>query len=301
MKKNILLIAAAAMLGLAGCDNGPDYGDAVFMTGTLSSPKVKLLVEGESSTALTVSSTAKADQDITITLTAAPELLEAYNKSTGYSYVVPPTDAYVIEGNKVVIEKGKSVSTGLTITANADKLQEGQSYCLPVKIESVSTGELKVLEASRTAYVMFSKVINIKAAYLARNNAFTIYGFAGDDSPVKALEQMTIEMKVMPISFPNSPRSANGISSLVGCEENFLFRFGDGAGNPCNKLSWPRPQSAPLQTLIKKTTTKLGPIKSSIPANGTTLPPSTTVSISASISTASKSSSLKPRMAARSI
>ena len=236
MKKNIFLIAAAALLALASCDNGPEYGDAVFMTGKLSSPKVKFLVEGESSTALTVSSTAKAEQDITITLAEAPELLEVYNKVNGYNCVVPPADAYVLEGNTVTIEKGKAVSSGLTITANSDKLQEGVSYCLPVKIESVSTGDLKVLEASRTAYVVFSTVINIKAAYLARNNAFTIYGFKGDDSPVKALEQMTIEMKVMPISFPNTPRSANGISSLCGCEENFLFRFGDGAGNPCNKL-----------------------------------------------------------------
>ena len=138
MKKNIFLIAAAALLGLSSCDNGPEYGDAVFMTGTLSSPKVKFLVEGESSTALTVSSTAKAEEDVTITLVPAPELLESYNKSTGYNCVVPPADAYVLEGNKVTIEKGKAISSGLTITANADKLQEGVSYCLPVKIESVS-------------------------------------------------------------------------------------------------------------------------------------------------------------------
>ena len=43
MKKNIFLIAAAALLALASCYNGPEYGDAVFMTGTLSSPKVKFL------------------------------------------------------------------------------------------------------------------------------------------------------------------------------------------------------------------------------------------------------------------
>ncbi len=236
MKKNIFLMAAALVLGMASCDNGPDYGDAVFMTGTLSSPKVKFLVEGESSTALTVSSTAKAEQDIVITLEEAPEMLEAYNKSTGYNCQMPPSDAYVLEGNKVTIEAGKAVSTGITISADGDKLKEGVSYCLPVKIASVSGGDLKILESSRTAYVMFSKVINIKAAYLARNNSFTIKGFAGDASPVAALQQMTLEMKVMPVSFPNSPRSANGISSLCGCEENFLFRFGDGAGNPCNTL-----------------------------------------------------------------
>ena len=49
---------------------------------------------------------------------------------------------------------------------------------------------------------------------------------------------MTLEMKVLPVSFPTSASSANGISSLCGCEENFLFRFGDGAGNPTNKLQF---------------------------------------------------------------
>ncbi|MGN0213521.1 MAG: DUF1735 and LamG domain-containing protein [Muribaculaceae bacterium] len=236
MKKYILLLATAFTLGLSSCDNGPEYGDALFMTGTLSSPKVKFLLEGESSTAVTVSSTAKAEEDITVNLVEAPELLEEYNKQYGYNCIMPPTGSYHLEGDHVVISKGKAISSGLEITADGTLLEEGVSYCLPIKIQSSSNSSLKVLEASRTVFVHFTKVIRIKAAYLARNNAFTIYGFAGDDSPVKALQQMTLEMKVMPISFPSTPNSANGISSLCGCEENFLFRFGDGAGQPTNRL-----------------------------------------------------------------
>ena len=67
-----------------------------------------------------------------------------------------------------MIPAGQNQSTQIKVTADSEKLQEGVSYCLPVSITSVSNSDLKVMETSRTAYVMLTKVINIKAAYLAR-------------------------------------------------------------------------------------------------------------------------------------
>lgn len=236
MKKYILSLFAL-LLFITGCKEGPDFGDALYMTGTLTSSTVRFLVDGESSIGLTVTSTAKADADVKINLTPAPELLAEFNKSTGRNSQLPPEGSYTIDGSEVLISTGKYQSTQIKMSADADKLQEGVSYCLPVSISSVEGGgDLGVLENSRTAYVMLTKVINIKAANLARNNCFDIPGFGGENSPVKALGQMTLEMKVLPVSFPTTPNGAGGISSLVGCEENFLFRFGDGAGKPTNKL-----------------------------------------------------------------
>lgn len=183
-----------------------------------------------------MTSTNKAEGDVKVTLKEAPELLESFNASTGRKCVLPPAGSYSVEGSEVVINSGKIQSSQIKINADSEQLQEGVSYCLPVSIVSVEGGNLNVLEASRTAYVMLTKVITVKAAYLHRNNCFDIPGFAGENSPVKELNQMTLEMKVLPVSFPSSANSANGISSLCGCEENFLFRFGDGAGNPTNKL-----------------------------------------------------------------
>ncbi|MBB4036498.1 hypothetical protein GGR21_002404 [Dysgonomonas hofstadii] len=234
MKKYILYLFALAIC-ITGCNNGDDFGDALYVTGTLTSSNLRLLVDGQSSMGVTVTSTAKVDADVKITLKAAPELLDAFNASTGRNCQLPPDGSYTIGGSEVVIEAGKHQSSQIKVSADSEKLQEGVSYCIPITISSVEGG-MNVLETSRTAYVMLTKVITVKAANLNRNNCFDIPSFGEEDSPVKALGQMTLEMKVLPVSFPTTPSSANGISSLVGCEENFLFRFGDGAGNPTNKL-----------------------------------------------------------------
>lgn len=236
MKKYIYFCFLVLLLGITGCKKVPDFSDAVYMTGTLQSSTVRFLVDGQSSIGLTVTSTNKAEGEVKIRLKEAPELLDAFNSSTGRNCVLPPQGSYSVEGTEVVINSGKTLSSQIKVNADSELLQEGVAYCLPVSIVSVEGGNLEVLEASRTAYVMLTKVITVKAAYLHRNNCFDIPGFAGDDSPVKELSQMTLEMKVLPVSFPTSANSANGISSLCGCEENFLFRFGDGAGNPTNKL-----------------------------------------------------------------
>lgn len=235
MKKYILFLFVL-LLCMMGCDNGPSFGDAVYMTGTLTSSTVRFQVDGQSSIGLTVTSTAKADTDVKISLKPSPEQLEAFNASTGRNSQLPPEGSYTIEGSEVMIDAGKYQSTQIKVNADSEKLQEGVSYCLPITIASVEGGDLKVLETSRTAYVMLTKVITIKAANLARNNCFDIPSFGEENSPVKALNKMTLEMKVLPVSFPTSTQGGNAISSLCGCEENFLFRFGDGAGNPTNKL-----------------------------------------------------------------
>lgn len=227
--KKYIFASLLLLLGLVGCKDGPDYNDAVFITGTLSSQNVRFLVDGESTMALTVSSSKKVDQNVTVKVAPDPSKLDEYNAKTGRNAILPPDDSYTLGGNEVTIEAGKSVSSQIKLSANSDKIQEGQAYCLPISITSVSGDGLEVKESVKTAYIVFTKVINIKAANLNKAGSFDIPGFAGENSPVRALSQMTLEMKIMPLSF-------GGISSLVGCEENFLFRFGDGAGNPDNKL-----------------------------------------------------------------
>ncbi len=239
MKKYIFGTLAAVAMIFSGCNNGEEFNDAVFMTGTLTSSNVRFLVDGQSEMALTVSSSAKASSDVTIEVKATPEMLEAYNKKTGRNYQLPPEDAYSIEGGKVVIKSGTAQSTQVKLSADGDKLQEGVGYCLPVSIASVEGADLQPIESARTAYILFTKVINIKAANLGGNGGFDIKGFwisQNENSPVQDLKAMTLEMKVLPVSFPRTTSGDAGIASLCGCEENFLFRFGDGAGFATNKL-----------------------------------------------------------------
>ncbi len=238
MKKIIFATLAAAAMTMAGCSNCDDVHDALFMTGTLTSSNVRFLVDGQSEMALTVSSSLKATSDVKVEVRPTPELLEAYNKKNGRNYQLPPDDAYTIEGGNVVIKSGTAQSTQIKLSADGDKLQEGVGYCLPVSITNIE-GDLEPMESSRTAYIIFTKVINIKAANLGHVGAFDIKGFwvsQNPDSPVQDLKAMTLEMKVLPVEFGANPRQASSISSLCGCEENFLFRFGDGAGMATNKL-----------------------------------------------------------------
>ncbi len=228
MKKYLFLLFAL-VLGLASCTDGPEYGDAVYVTGTLSSPNVKFLVDGQSSLGLTVSSSAKASSDVKVKLAVDPNKIAEYNAANGREAILPPDGSYTLEGNEVTISAGTAQSNAIKLDADADKLQEGQAYCLPVSITDVQGDGLSALSSGKTAYIVFTKVISVKAADLMKSNSMDIKGFAGDDSPVKALTQMTLEMKFMPKSF-------GGISSLMGCEENFLFRFGDAASIADNVL-----------------------------------------------------------------
>lgn len=243
MKLKALAYLAVGAIALTACTHeGDDFGDKVFFTGTETSPNVKFLCDGLSSTALTVTSTKKVGSDVKIVVSPAPELIEAYNTKYSRNFVAPDPSMYQIENTNLTIEAGKSVSSQVKLTCNSDDLAEGVAYMLPVTIKTVSGDGLGVIEDSRTAYVQFTKVITIKAGYLNGGASYEIPGFKCTDatdplsSPVAALGAMTIEMKVFPLRFGSNPNQASGISTLCGNEENFLFRFGDGGGQPTNQL-----------------------------------------------------------------
>lgn len=235
MKKYIFIVLAL-ILGLTGCKEEPDFGDAVFITGTLSSNTLRFAVDGTSSVGLTVSSSAKATEDITVDVAPAPELLDAYNQSTGRNYQLPPEGSYSVNGSSVTISAEKSVSSPLEITADGSKLNAGVTYCLPISIKKANGG-LGILESSKTAYVMFNKVITTKVAQLNGGAYFDVPTFKGESSPVWALNQMTLEIKVRPSNL-SSQISADLINPIMGSHESLLLRFGDGSNIPSNKLNF---------------------------------------------------------------
>lgn len=237
--KAISLFAAGAAMALCSCSHGgDDFGDRILFTGTEKNATVKFLCDGVSSTAFTVTSTGKAASDVHVTVKPAPELLDAYNKANEKNFVAPPESAYTLEGTDMVIKAGSNMSSQLKLTCNSEALEEGVGYMLPLTITEVKGDGLGVIEDSRTAYVQFTKVVTISAGYLDNGSSYEVPGFKHSDehpSPVRELGQMTLEMKVFPLSFG---RSQYGISTLCGCEENFLFRFGGGDGSPDNNLQF---------------------------------------------------------------
>lgn len=236
--KKYMFVAIAAVLCLGSCKDEPSYGDTVFMTGTLSTSTVRFAVEDVSSIGLTVSSSAKASADVTVDVAAAPELIESYNQTNNTHYVLPPEGSYTLDADRVTIKTGYAVSTPLRLEANAEKLQSGVAYCLPVKIAKVENGGLKVLESSRTAYVIFDKVIRTKVAQMNGGAWFDVPTFGGGEtSPVYALNQMTLEVKVRPSAL-TSEIAERYINPILGSHESLLLRFGDGSNIPSNKLNF---------------------------------------------------------------
>ena len=130
MKKYIYFCLLVLLLGVTGCKKAPDFGDAVYMTGTLQSSNIRFLVDGQSSMGLTVTSTNKTGADVRIGLKEAPELLADFNASTGRNCVLPPEGSYTIEGTEVVINSGKTRSTQIKISADSELLQEGEKQAV---------------------------------------------------------------------------------------------------------------------------------------------------------------------------
>jgi len=243
MKKNILLTLVLAAC-ITGCIKEPKYGDAVFMTGTLTTPTIQFNIEGEQSIGLTVSSSTKAVSPVKVNIAPDPSLLEAYNTQTGANYVLPPDGSYTLEGGDLTIEAGKVVSTSAKLTANSDNLSFGNQYCLPISIKSVDGDGLGVLESSRTAYIMINKVMTSKVAQFKGNAWFDIPSFLDSDldgtgvvSPVWALSNMTLEIKVRPSNLSTSIAESS-INPIMGSHESLLLRFGDGSSIPANKLNF---------------------------------------------------------------
>jgi len=234
MKTNIICKAVLFTLGffvllislpllITGCQEATEFHDVIYITGTETQPTTKFTIDGPSSMGLTVTATDKVNSDTKVTLKVQPELLEAYNKANKRSYQVPPEGSYQLTDGDVTIKNGSYLSTQAELSIiSTDNFKEGVTYCIPVTITQTN-GDMTVLEASRTDYIVINRVLTTKAVNLAGSTYFTIPTFATSPD-VAALTALTMECKVYVNSFANyNPY----ISSVMGIEENFLLRFGD--------------------------------------------------------------------------
>lgn len=224
MKKLLIYFSFLGAL-LSGCQEAAQHKDVLLFTGTESSPAVKFVVEEPRSMGVTVSATDKVKRDTKVSLAVAKDLLEAYNRKTGRQYVLPPDGTYELESKETVIKSGQTVSEAVRFNLKSfDGFEEGKIYCVPLSILSTD-GDMPVLEASRTMFVVINRTIVSRAVDLKGQYAFNVPLFKTDPR-VSAIGAVTMEIRVRANSFPSA--SANpGISSLMGIEENFLFRFGD--------------------------------------------------------------------------
>lgn len=221
--KNYLIIILIAFGGLFwGCQKANQYKDMLYFTGTETTPETKLTIDSPSSIGVSVTSSTQVDNNVSIDIEMAPDLVASYNKLTGKNYAFPPDGSYSLSTTNVAITSGTNVSAqaAFSITSLANFV-EGTTYCVPITISKVSGG-MNVLDASRTIYIIINRTIITQAATIAPNY-FTVPSFQ-TDATLKSMAAVTMECRVYCIAFQTKNPY---ISSIMGIEENFLLRFGD--------------------------------------------------------------------------
>ncbi|WP_157300557.1 DUF1735 domain-containing protein [Chitinophaga oryziterrae] len=102
------------------------------------------LVSGDSATFninLSYSGANMAPSDITVTLQIDTAALDAYNEDQGTDYVLPPASVYRFTST-AVIKKGTQAFQLKIPIINNSVFDFNVNYALPIKIASVSTGEI---------------------------------------------------------------------------------------------------------------------------------------------------------------
>lgn len=224
MKNKYLFLILSTLLFIS-CDKAVQYKDVILFTGTENSPVIRFTVEGPRSTGITITATDKVVKDTKVSIAIAKEMLASFNAKNYRSYELPPDNTYGLSATETVIKAGETVSETIQFSLKSfDGFEEGKTYCVPVRIVSTD-GNFDVLEASRVMYVVINRTIISRAIDLSGEYAFNVPLFMTDPR-VASVGAVTMEIRVRMNSFPR-PTSNPGISSLMGIEENFLFRFGD--------------------------------------------------------------------------
>lgn len=224
--KSLFGILCFWVVALTGCQEAADSKDVILFTGTETSPRVTFTIEEPRDMGVTITATNKVEKDTKVTLALGDKaMLDSYNVKTGKKYNMPPAGSCKLSAGETVIKAGNYVSENVKFSVlSLEKFVEGVNYCIPVIITGTD-GDMPILEASRVLYVVINRTIISKAVDLHGRCGFNVPKFLTDPR-LSSLGQVTMEIRVCVNSFPNA--NANpGISSLMGIEENFLFRFGD--------------------------------------------------------------------------
>lgn len=215
----ILVLSAGIFIG---CRKATEYSPALYFTGTEQSPEVKFTIDGPSGMGVSVTSSHKVDKEITISIEIKPELVAQYNDQKETSYEFLPQGSYELPTTTVKIPNGTNISDAAMFRIlSLANFEEGITYCVPITITNVA-GDIRVLESSRTVYLIIKRTIITQAVAMSPNY-FRVPSFQ-TTSTISSVPKLTLECRVMATQFT----TANPfISSIIGIEENFLLRFGD--------------------------------------------------------------------------
>lgn len=236
MKKiNYILFIVLLFTSLSACTEADKFEDALYFTGTEVSTTAKYSVDSNATPdiGITVTSSSVVKEELTIGVKTSPELLDIYNKKEGKQYKVLPESAYTLSSDHIIMNENQNISDPLKLSLiDMSSFEEGVTYCLPISMTTIKGG-VSVLESSRTLYVVINQLIVTKAASIGASDGRQLtfrVPFENDES-LTALPKVSMEARVYFNKFvPSFPY----ISTVIGIEENFLLRIGNGFVN--NKM-----------------------------------------------------------------
>lgn len=218
-------ISGAALLAVLinGCVNVVEPYDAIYMTDAQNDTYKTITIDTPpDGTAFTVSSSVKASRDIAIELEVRPDLIDSFNSQYGKNYIMAPEGCYTLSSTTTEILEGYCTSEPVELTVTSmDGFTEGSTYCVPVSIKSCTS--MKILEPSRTLFIVIKTPVVSKAIYLGSSNIYEVPSFQETDN-LSALSQLTLETRVYMERFCTTDPY---ISSIMGIEGTCCVRFGD--------------------------------------------------------------------------
>lgn len=233
MKFNMFILAAVAVVLLAGCKNDDvsrtHYDNKLYISTTSSFTEELLLKNNVSvDSREIVARIAKPErQPIEVVFAPAPELLETYrNAYYDYAALLLPSEHYAIDEPRTTIKEGTVASAPVAVRfIDLNLLDREARYVLPVRIASATN--IGVLESARTLYYVFkgASLVNV-VADIDQNWVWPAWQNA---APVTNMSRFTLEALVYGETFSRE------ISTIMGIEGIFLVRAGD-SGLPKNQI-----------------------------------------------------------------
>lgn len=226
--KNIYFICLALIAGVfAGCaDDTENFDNQLFTTSkTPAAFFVKTTVQDvqNASGEFSLSIPKPSAQDVTFTIKADAGLISAYEGTYYVSGVeMLPEGHYSFSATEGKIVAGALKSEPITVSfTDLGSLDFTKTYVLPVTVANASIG---VLGSANTSYYVFkgAALIN-KVANIEKNNVYVDWA---NPDVVQNMTALTAEALICPHSFEHQ------ISTLMGIEGQFLFRFGDNGVEP---------------------------------------------------------------------
>ena len=161
MKKIVNTIALVALL--AGCQNKVEQmslSEAAVLK--LSSETIDgkiILLEPKTRTIdIRVEAEKISDAALFIDVTADESLVESYNQENGTAYRMPPSGAYAISGENLMLPRFNTVSSTGSVSLISSGLLDTDEYLLPITISQISgSDKVKKSETASVIYIVYGK------------------------------------------------------------------------------------------------------------------------------------------------